>query len=166
MSVIRNVRLDGNGLLLPTGALGDTDIGTPAAGVNAIGAAKLKTRHLIYKECYAIGTTIASATFYLGMVRQAATLVDIQAIVTGTLFTSTDNVTVDLKKSTGGGSYSTVLSSVITLNASSTLKVAQSTTFSGTSLAAGDSLEIVTADTGSSGLGLWVGVWLDENPSA
>lgn len=117
-------------------------------------------------ELFATATAVSAVTKYIWVTKgTAGTIQSISAAITGTVPTSSDSVTVDLKKSTGGGALSSVLSATITLNSSSVLRTAQSGTISSASTVAGDLLAVVVTVSGSSGAGLVVTVTVSETPT-
>lgn len=117
-------------------------------------------------ELFATATTVTAVTKYIWVTKgTAGTIQSISAAITGTVPTGGDSVTVDLKKSTGGGSLATVLSSTVILNSSSVLRTAQSGTISSASTVAGDLLAVVVTVSGSSGAGLVVTVTVSETPT-
>jgi hypothetical protein len=76
-------------------------------------------------------------------------------------------VTFDLQKSTGGGAFATVLTAVVTLNASSVARVAQLATILTNTLVAGDVLQLVVTATASGGTiptGIFSMLTVNENP--
>jgi hypothetical protein len=75
--------------------------------------------------------------------------------------------TVDVQIGNASTSYTTALSSVITMNSSSVDKTPQAGTVNAGTLADGDSIKIVVATSGSTGTqgkGLCITVWVWENP--
>lgn len=86
-----------------------------------------------------------------------------QAIAVGSA-----TVTFDLQKSTAGGAFATVLSSVITLNSSSVARVAQVATLASASLVAGDLLEVIVTATAAGGTvptGIFAALTVNEKPA-
>lgn len=74
--------------------------------------------------------------------------------------------TVDVEKSTGGGAFATVLSSVVTVSSSSTDRTVQAGTVSVTTAAQGDLFRVVvtaSGSTGSQGQGLIVTLTIRED---
>ena len=76
--------------------------------------------------------------------------------------TSSDTIVVDLKRSTGGGSFATILSSPITFNSSSTALTVVSAGLSTTALNQNDLLELAITGTNSTGQGLLAVISLRE----
>lgn len=114
------------------------------------------------------GAAVAAETGKtLHIVRGATgTIKAFQAAITGTIATGGDRtVTIDLKKSTGGGAFASVLSATIVFNSSSTLLTVTAATISSAGLVAGDILEVTVAVAGVAGnqaLGLAVTLTIDE----
>lgn len=101
------------------------------------------------------GTAVVAATSDLGIVRGATGLViGLSAALTGTAISggSDRTITIDLQKSTGGAAFATLLSGLLTLNASTVVRVAAAGSLIGSpTLVAGDLLRVVVALTGSTG---------------
>ncbi len=89
------------------------------------------------------GADIATATQDLTICNVAGTIDSVQAVVTGVQATGDRSATVMVQKSTGGGAFANVLSAVITLDSSATIRVAVSGTVSVPAFAAGDVLRVV-----------------------
>lgn len=150
----------------PTGSITNAAI-TGSAG-NYVDASKLVHRFdLGYAQVP--GTAVVAETRDLRIIRGlTGTISSVEASVTGAIATGGDRtVTVDLQKSTGAGAFATVLSGVITLNSSSTLRAVSTATISSASVVDGDILRIVIAVAGAAGSqaqGLCVSVTLQEDP--
>ncbi len=112
------------------------------------------------------GAAVAAETATLHIAKGAGTLVSVQAVITGVVPTTTDTVTIDIKKSTAGGAFATLLTGTIVLDVSSVIRTPESGTPVATpTYAAGDLIEIVVTVSGSSGQGLAVTAFVQENPS-
>jgi hypothetical protein len=134
------------------------------AAAAGIAASKL-VHHFPVSLSQAAGSVVASETRVVHIAKAAGTIAYV-AVVTDTAPTGGDKAfTVDVKKSTGGGAFASVLSAVVTVNSSSTSKTPQAGTVSVAAYAAGDVLEIVIAasgSTGTQGYGPCVTVYLQE----
>jgi hypothetical protein len=112
------------------------------------------------------GAAVAAQTATLHIAKAAGTLVGIQAVITGVVPTTTDTVTIDFQKSTAGGAFATMLTGTIVLDIASVIRVPESGTPIATpTYAAGDVLRIVVTVSGTSGQGLGVTAFVQENPS-
>jgi hypothetical protein len=113
--------------------------------------------------------TVVAATEYKRIVRGAtATLLAVQATITETIATGSDRtVTIDVKKSTGGGAFASVLGSPIVLDHTATLRAVTTASISSAGFVTGDILQVTVTVAGSAGnqaLGLSVNVDLAEDP--
>lgn len=148
----------------PTGAWDDDDI---AAAAN-IAASKLQHRvPLAYHQ--APGTAVVAATADVFIARADGDLISFEAAITGALADDASrHVTIDLQKSTSGGAFATVLTAVIDLTSSSTLRTAVAAAISSAPFVDGDIFRIVVAVSGGGGnqaQGLCVSLRLDEEPN-
>lgn len=133
--------------LVPAGSVANLHI-EDAAGIDD---AKLDHRMTFFHQ-QAPGAAVVAATQGLYIVRAAGTVLAVQAAVIGALADDASrHVTIDLKKSTGGGTFATVLSAAIDLTSSSTARTVYSATIASPTLAAGDILELVVAVSGGVG---------------
>lgn len=111
------------------------------------------------------GAAVGTATWPLASLVGATTIISIKAFLE-VACTGGDTVTVDIKKSTAGGAWATILTSVLTLAAADpaarTLKTASLLT---SALAANDLLQIVVTVTGTTAQGLCVTIEHHMNPS-
>lgn len=150
-------------MTLPAASVGNSQV---AAGAN-IDATKLVHQHALHYGQDA-GADVVSKTHELHIVYGTAASVASIEVVASTAPTGGDKAfTVDLQKSTAGGAFATILSSVITFNSSSVSRVKQSGTIASASLVAGDILRVIitaSGSTGSQGQGLCVTVNVRENP--
>jgi len=115
-------------------------------------------------------TTVAAFTGTLGAIHYTGDVVEV-SVTPITAPTGGDlEFTVDIRKSTGAGAFATILSSVETVDNTSTTRTAQYATLSGTpTLARGDLLQLVIAvsgSTGAQGIGVNVTIRYRENPTA
>lgn len=153
-----------NNIILSAGCVSDSHV-SPSTTIDAD---KLQHRETINVELFPAATTITAGGKLLHICRVTGTVVALQA-VTITPATGADRtVIIDLQKSTAGGAFATVLTTVITLNNASVARVAQSAVVNATliTLAAGDLLQLVWTVAGSAGaqaIGLLVTATIDEN---
>jgi len=113
------------------------------------------------------GTAVVAATDLVHQVFPAGTTVSVIAgllVSVVTPPTGTDTVTIDLKRSTGGGAFASVLSAALVLSSSTPALTPQSASVASPDLNGSDLLEIVVTVSGASAEGLIVEVFLRENP--
>jgi len=138
---------------------------TDASISSAAPISDTKTVHRYTFELTQTGTVVAGKAGRINY--SSGTLLEVTAAITEAQATGNYAVTVDLKKSTGGGAFASVLSSTLTLNSGNTLYVPVLATINTSSLIASDILLIVVTVSGNSGAqaqGLAVTVTLSENP--
>lgn len=116
------------------------------------------------------GADVTSETKMVHYAYKASTILAGYAIIDAAPLYSTGDkeVTVDVKKSTGGAAYATILTTTLTIDADSDEKVPLSLTIDDDELAAEDVLEVVVTASGSSGVqaqGLAVVLIVVENPA-
>lgn len=135
---------------LPTSSVTDTNVAT---GANI---SYLKLTHMVLAD-YAqdSGADVATKTNVIYCCRSTlgAVVFDV-AVVVDTAPTGGDKAyTVDIKRSTGGGAFSSILTGVVTVNSSSTTRSVNVASISGTTytLVQGDILEAVVTASGSTG---------------
>ncbi len=132
----------------PAGSIANNAVAAAAA----IAYSKLDN---LRSESYAQepGTVVAAATRDLGCVKGATGgVISVQAAITGTLADDASrHVYVDIQKSTGGGSFATILTGTIDLTSSSTLNTVVDGTISSAALVTGDILRVVITVAGGSG---------------
>jgi hypothetical protein len=114
---------------------------------------RTKSWHQTHKSGHqAPGTAVVAQTIDVYIARAAAVLVSFEAAITGALADDASrHVTVDLQKSTGGGAFATMLSGVIDLTSSSTLRTAVAAALSSSALVDGDILRVIVAVSGGAG---------------
>jgi hypothetical protein len=156
------------GDLYINGSLSSKTFTAPDASVtNAMiaasaGIAATKVVHQIpVRYSSAVGSAATSATQVIHIARTAGTINSIE-VVAETAPTSTDTVTVDLKAGNSSTAYASVLSSVVTLDNTTSDREVVAGTISTADYSDGDSLELVVTVTGSSCEGLCVLVNLFE----
>lgn len=111
--------------------------------------------------------TVTALTQTLGMAHASGTLIGFGAWVEVVATGADRTITVDLKKSTGGGAYATVLSATVGFTNGSTIRTLVSGTISSASYVAGDIFQAVVTVAGSAGAqatGLTLKLIADENP--
>lgn len=133
---------------------------------NPIVASKLYHRHAAFYS-QATGSSVAAATETL-FIATADCVVNSVRVFVDTAPIGVKTFTVDVKKSTAGGAFSSILSSVVTIDSGDTNRSVSVGTLSGTpTLIATDVLQVVVAVAGASGtqaLGMGVRVEIDEEP--
>jgi hypothetical protein len=149
-----------NGDLRVNGSITAEYVGLPAntlrnAGVAAdaeIETSKMAHRHV---EHYSqpTGTAVVAGNAAMALITVGAgTLKQFSAAITGAVATDVSRtVTVDLKKSTGGGAFASVLSAALVFNSVSALLEFASATLSSVALVEGDVLQVTVAVAGGSG---------------
>jgi hypothetical protein len=145
--VIVNGPFSAQSVTLPNNSVRDSNVDA----TNPLGRTKSWHQHH-QSGGQAPGSVVVAQTLDLFIARAAAVIVDFRAAITGTLATDVSrHVQVDLKKSTGGGAFATVLSAVIDLTSGSTLRTAVAAALSSSALVAGDILRAVVTVSGGAG---------------
>lgn len=155
---------------LPAGCVDNTAVKAGASG-NYVAASKLQHQQNVHYT-QENGTTIATEKKepYI-QYGATGTLLAVEVANTGTVGSGGGmSVTVDVLKSTGGGAFASVLSAVVTINASTTIRTAVAGSISGgtNALVAGDILQVsVTATAGGGTLpkGLSVNLVISTDPA-
>lgn len=114
------------------------------------------------------GSDVVADTVILHVFRSAGSLVSVEAVAESVPAGGDKQVTIDIQKSSGGGSWSTVLTSVITIDSGETNKVPVTGTLASASFADGDIMRLVAAVSGSTGTqaqGLCVTAFVKELPT-
>ena len=145
----------------PVGCITDGSI-TSGAGV----AYDKLTHYHHLKSVIAPATTITAYTELLHIANGAGTVQYLKA-ATVTAPTGDHTVTIDLKKSTGGGAFATVLSTPLVLNSSNVALTSVNALLSTATVVSGDLLEViitVAGSTSSQGAGLIISVFVSELP--
>jgi hypothetical protein len=166
-------RLEGN--VYVNGNLSAASVTIPPAAIKAnhiegnAGIEATKVVHQIpchYRQVE--GADVVSQSAPVHIAAAAATVVAVKVLTVTAPNGGNKLFTVDVKKSTGGGAYATILTGVITVDDAATDRQVLSGTLSGTpTLVAGDSLQVVIAasgSTGTQGQGVLVEVIVRENP--
>jgi len=115
------------------------------------------------------GTTVTAQDTILHIAAAAGNVLGLQAVSTGTAPSGDHTITIDLKKSTAGGAFASILSSTLVINSGNTVRVATSATLgAGVAFVAGDLFELTVAvagSTSSQGTGLHITVTNEETPA-
>ena len=139
-----------------------------ADAADRIASAKVVHQFSVDAELAEQATTVAAVARLLHIVRgNTATLQGVEVAVVS-VPTGDYAVTVDLQKSSGGGAFSTVLATAITINSSTSALTPVVGTLSSASLSDGDILKLVVTVSGTTGMqakGLLVSVTIAEDPS-
>jgi len=142
--------LQANTMTLATSSITDANVASAAA------ISYLKVTHMLLAD-YAqdSGADVATKTNAIYCCRSAsgAVVFDV-AVVVDTAPTGGDKAyTVDVKRSTGGGAFATILTGVVTVNSSSTTRSVNVASITGTTftLVQGDILQVVVTASGSTG---------------
>ncbi len=146
----------------PANSIGNSDIEQDAG----IEATKVIHQHAIHYD-QAAGSDVVAQTRLVHTFRAAATIVAVD-VVTSTAPNGGDKaLTVDVKLGNESTAFATILTGVITVDDSHANREVVAGVVNTTVAAAGDTLEIVvavTGSTGSQGQGLCVTVWIRETP--
>lgn len=150
--------LSATAMTIPASAVGNTQIAA-AAG---IAASKLEHQFAV-RYATNHGTAVAAATQPLHIVHGVTGEIVAVEVTCTTAPTSSDTVTVDVQKSTGGGAFATVLSGTVGLSSSSTARVVYAGTISAANTVDGDILQVVVTVSGTTCQGLCVVVTVRED---
>lgn len=158
-----SVTFTGTNFVVPDGSITSAEV---AAGTN-IDADKLQHRHAIY-YAQADGADVASETKLMHIARTAATVHSVELRPTTAPTGGDKQYTVDVQEEAdAGSSWTSLLSSVITVDNTSVDNTKQNGTLIGTPSVADNAAVrvVVTASgsTGSQGQGFVVVINLDEN---
>lgn len=151
----------------PAGSIANAAIAAGSAG-NYVTATKLGQQRVVTLELFESTTDCAALTINI------ASIVGLTGVLTSfkaaciTKATTDKTTTIDLKRSTGGGAFATMLSAVITKSTADTDRVFEAATLASTALVAGDILQAVVAVTAGTGgnqnKGLIVELVFTEDP--
>ncbi len=165
-----DLRVDGQlypagGIALPNGCVADAQVPSNAG----IGCTKLQEQ-ACFRHRQLSGTAVVAAADMVGSIHgTSASIVLVRALV-DTVATGADRtVTVDVKKSTGGGAFATVLTSTVVFNNASAARTWVTFSVASANLADGDVLQVTAAVAGAAGnqaQGLLVEVYAVQVPSA
>jgi hypothetical protein len=135
-----------NSVPIPAGSLTDDAIASAAA----IAATKV-VQEITGKAAQNGGADVAAATTPIHAAYKAGTVVGFRVAILTAPTGGDKAFTVDLKKSTGGGAFASILSAVVTIDSSKANNTTYSATISSGSYSAGDILQVVVAASGSTG---------------
>lgn len=149
---------------LPANSINENNLTTAAL----LPAAKLVAR-FAKDHRQASGADVAAKTELIHIAKYAGIVKSVEAAIDDAI-TGDNTVVIDLKKSTGGGAFATVLSSALTINSASAAQTAIAATVDATKddYVAGDVFEIVVTvtGTGTQAQGLNVTVFFEESPTS
>lgn len=160
-----NGTLSAGAMSLPAGSVGNTQVSSSTT--ERIAATKLIHQFPV-GTAQADGADVASRTEMVHVARGSGTLAEFSVGI-GTAPAGGDKqYTVDLQKSTGGGTFASMLSAPITVSTADSSRSKKTATLSVTSYSAGDLLRVVvtaSGTTGTQGQGMVAVAFLQENPS-
>lgn len=130
-----------------TGKISNADVDASAD----IAASKLIHNQTIDVELYGPTTTVAALTKLLHIAKASGTLQSFQGIVVTPATGADRTVSIDLKKSTGGGAMTTVLSASIQFTNGSSAFGYEAGTISSATYEQGDVFEAVVTVAGAAG---------------
>jgi len=134
------------GVTLPSGVIGNTDIESGAE----IDASKLDHQYML-THTQADGSDVVAQTDIVHIAKAAGELVAVEAVV-DQVPTGDYTVTIDVQKSTGGGSFATLMSATVVIDSDNTDRTLEAGSIAGTTTYAdGDLIAIVVTVAGSSG---------------
>jgi hypothetical protein len=114
------------------------------------------------------GSDVASETRYVHIAKHAGLVASVEAAI-DTAITGDNTVVIDVQKSSGGGVFTTILSSTLTINSATAAKTAVAATVNATEddYVAGDVFQVIVtaAGSGTQAQGLNVTVFFEENPT-
>lgn len=143
----------------PAGSISDTAVAANAG----VDDSKLKRRMTF---AHSQTGTVAAAVQYCRIVEASGTVLSVEAAITETIATGNDRVvSVDVKKSTGGGAFNSILAATIDFDDASVLLDVSEATITSPNVVDGDVLEIVVTVAGvnaNQALGLLVNLTLRE----
>lgn len=101
------------------------------------------------------GADVATVTKYLCRFHRSATLLGLFATPDAVPAGGTKAIVIDVKKSTGGGAWASILSATLTINSSSTARTPVTLSYSGSpTFVEGDVLQVVITASGTGGTGV------------
>ena len=114
------------------------------------------------------GADVAAATSYFYTAAASGTLSGVDVFVDTAPAGGDKHFTVDVKKSSGGGAFATVLTAVVNISSTTSTRSVTAATIASGPYSAGDTFQIVLTPAGSSGSqgqGLLVTGTFDEEPA-
>jgi len=152
---------------LPADTVDENDLKTTAL----LPAAKLVTRFPVVCGRQAPGTDVVAKTEHAFTAKFAGIITHVEANTTTAPTGGDKKFTVDVKKSTGGGAFATILSATFDVDNGEADMVATAGTLDAAKddYVAGDLFETivtVSGSTGSQGQGMSITLWAQENPTS
>jgi hypothetical protein len=152
-----------NQVTLPAQAVDENNLKTAAK----LPAAKLVTR--FPKDVrQKTGTAVVTQTELIHIAKFAGLVTHVEAVIDAAI-TGDNTLSIDVKKSTGGAAFASILSATLTINNATTVRTAVAATIDATKddYIAGDVFEVVitAAGTGTQAQGIVVSVFFEENPA-
>ena len=151
-------------MALPAGSIGNSQI----AALAGLDASKVVHRDWMEHELFGPATPVAALTKRIARMTANATLLSVSVEIEVQATGGDRTVDVDIKKSSGGGAFASILAAPIHLTNATAILTAVAGAFSNANLVAGDILEVTVAVAGiaanqAQGLGLTIS--LDRNPA-
>jgi len=152
---------------MPPGVVGDTEVSSTST--RAIGAGKVIHRENVGVELFGPAVTVAAKTQVIKIARRGGTVIGLEAVVQTAPAGGTEEVQIDLQKSTAGGAYATVLTATLDISSTATALVVVSGSIDAAKedYIDGDHFRLVTTISGTGGahaVGLFVAAFFDEHP--
>lgn len=149
---------------LPAASVDEDNLKTAAL----LPASKLVTR-FAKDHRQASGADVVAKTELIHIAKYAGIVTSVEAAIDDAI-TGANTVVVDVKKSTGGAAFASILTGTLTINSSSAAQTALAATVDGTKddYVAGDVFEVVVTVTGAEtqAQGLNVTVFFEESPTS
>jgi len=154
-------------LTAPAGSISNTAIAAGSTN-NYVAASKLEHQFPIVSR-QASGSDVVAVSELVHIARGPGRLLAVEAVAETAPTGGDLTTTVDVLKSTGGGAFSSILSSTFDIDSSSADRVPELGTLTGSpTYADGDILKTVvtvSGSTGSQAAGLCVTIWAYEEPT-
>ena len=151
------------GIVLPSNSVIDATV-SPAAAIST--SKVVKQEPLRHRQ--QSGSAVIAANEILGGVRGTTpSILQVRAMIDTVATGSDRTVTIDVQRSTGGGAFSSVLTSTLVFDHTATARTFSSATVSLPTLVDGDVIKVTVAVAGSAGnqaLGLLVETFLLQTP--
>lgn len=159
-----SVSISGN-FYPPVGSIGGNHI-TADPG-NRIPASKVVHHVPICKQLAAENANIGAVTEWLYGAHAGATFSTIEVFIAAAA-TGDRTASIDFQKSSGGGSFATILSAPMAISSATAIRTAVTAAMSNTTILDGDVFKVVVTVAGSTGTqpqGLLLVIHFDGNPS-
>lgn len=162
VTITRNLNV-GGGMTIPSGIINNNSI---------VAAAEISASKVVHRHAFIVGlpggTDVVDTTAYIFLARAAGSIKSLKVRPLVAPTGGDKAFTVDLKRAPdASGTFTTLLSSVVTVNSTSVDQTVQDGTLIATpSIAANDLIQVVidaTGTTGSQGQGVIVEVEIDES---